>query len=242
MKISKQKLKQIIMEEMQGDYDDYEEAEAIEIGKLDPRFAEWTDKLEIIFVQNGQNINDHSFSEKDWDTEIWTIETPEQYYNRVMGVQEVKKTDCFSRKTFDGKSKCIQDTKGFGKKRANAYVASVRRKKGEIEEDYSKQQKENKTMKISKAELMEIIKEEIMGAMSEEEVVEEVAEEQPLEEMDVASMLSPENIELLGILYKTIEKLVTNGVIPMGVLGAGAGALYNKVAGPQVPPEDMGDK
>ena len=235
MKISKQKLKQIIMEEMQGDYDDYdEEAEAIEIGKLDPDFEEWAKELENIFVQNGQNINDHSISSEDWDAKIWTIETPEQYYNRVMGVQEANKTDCFSRKTFDGKSKCIQKTKGFGEKRANAYVASVLRDMGEIKEDYSKQQKENKTMRITKAELMKIIKEEIENDMSEET-------QQPLEEMDLGSMLSPENIEALRIAYEALQKLVTNGVIPMAGAGAMAGAVANKFMGPNVP-QDSGDE
>ena len=97
----------------------------------------------------------------------------------------------------------------------------------------------------SESELMEIIKEEIMGAMSEEEVAEEATEEQPLEEMDVASMLpelTPQKINELITVLEVFKKLVTNGVIPMAALGAGAGALYNKVAGPQVPPEDMGDK
>jgi len=46
-----------------------------------------------------------------------------------------KKRNCFSHdnyKTFAGKSKCVQSTKGFSKKRANAYVASTLRKQGEI--------------------------------------------------------------------------------------------------------------
>lgn len=214
------------MEEMQGNYGPYDkEAEAVEMGKLDLDFEEWAKELENIFVQNGQNINDHSMSSEDWDAKIWTMETPEQYYNRVMGVQEKKEnnpwaicTASVGRKDKDKYEKCVLSVK---------------------------QQKENKTMKISKAELMEIIKEEIMGAMSEEEAVEEVTEEQPLQEMDFGSMLpelTPQKFDELITVLEVFKKLVTNGVIPMGALGAGAGALYNKVAGPQVPPEDMGDK
>jgi hypothetical protein len=48
-----------------------------------------------------------------------------------------KKTNCFDHdkyKTFKGKSKCIQRTKGFSKKRADAYVASTLRKTGELDE------------------------------------------------------------------------------------------------------------
>ena len=52
-------------------------------------------------------------------------------------LDEKKKTNCFEKgkyKTFDGKSKCIQRTKGLPKERADAYVASVLRDMGEIEE------------------------------------------------------------------------------------------------------------
>lgn len=139
-----------------------------------------------------------------------------------------------------GKGTCVR--KKEGRKEMGCTKGPVEDYLAALHAADKKTKKENKTMKISKAELMEIIKEEIMGAMSEEQAVEEVAEEQPLEEMDVASMLSPENIEALRIAYEALQKLVTNGVIPMAALGAGAGALYNKVAGPQVPPEDMGDK
>jgi hypothetical protein len=49
---------------------------------------------------------------------------------------EEKKEDCFARgayKTFEGKSKCIQKTKGLPKERADAYVAKVLRQMGEID-------------------------------------------------------------------------------------------------------------
>ena len=52
-------------------------------------------------------------------------------------LDEKKKTNCFEKgkyKTFDGKSKCIQRTKGLPKERADAYVASVLRDMGEIDE------------------------------------------------------------------------------------------------------------
>jgi len=51
--------------------------------------------------------------------------------------EKKKKTDCFDHdkyETFEGKSKCIQRTKGLNKERADAYVASVLRDKGEIDE------------------------------------------------------------------------------------------------------------
>jgi hypothetical protein len=53
-------------------------------------------------------------------------------------IDEKKKKDCFKNKTFDGKVKCIQRTKGLSEKRASAYVASVLRDKGEIDEKKKK--------------------------------------------------------------------------------------------------------
>ena len=49
--------------------------------------------------------------------------------------EEKEKTDCFATgryKTFEGKSKCIQRTKGLTKNRADAYTASVLRNMGEL--------------------------------------------------------------------------------------------------------------
>jgi hypothetical protein len=54
-------------------------------------------------------------------------------------IDEKKKKDCFKNKTFDGKVKCIQRTKGLSEKRASAYVASVLRDKGEIDENLIKE-------------------------------------------------------------------------------------------------------
>jgi len=57
-------------------------------------------------------------------------------FDRLMTEKE-KKKDCFEKglyKTFAGKSKCIQSTKGLSKERADAYVASVLRDMGEIKE------------------------------------------------------------------------------------------------------------
>ncbi len=42
--------------------------------------------------------------------------------------------DCFNRKTFDGKVKCMKQTKGYGQERAQATVAKVLRAKKEIKE------------------------------------------------------------------------------------------------------------
>jgi len=47
---------------------------------------------------------------------------------------EAKKKDCFGRKDFDSKSKCIEDKKDMPEKSADAYVAKVLRDKGEIKE------------------------------------------------------------------------------------------------------------
>ena len=55
----------------------------------------------------------------------------------VLEEKKKKKTNCFEKgkyKTFDGKSKCIQRTKGLPKERADAYVASVLRDMGELDE------------------------------------------------------------------------------------------------------------
>ena len=46
--------------------------------------------------------------------------------------------DCFSRKTFDGKVKCMKRTKGYGQERAQATVAKVLRAKKEIKEAHNK--------------------------------------------------------------------------------------------------------
>jgi len=50
-------------------------------------------------------------------------------------MSEDDERDCFERglKTFKGKSSCIQRTKGMTADKADAYVASVLRQKGEIE-------------------------------------------------------------------------------------------------------------
>ena len=50
------------------------------------------------------------------------------------GLELEEKKDCFDNKTFDGKVKCIQRTKGLPEERASAYVASVLRNMGEIDE------------------------------------------------------------------------------------------------------------
>ena len=48
-----------------------------------------------------------------------------------------EKKDCFKNKTFKGKSRCIKRQKNISKKGADAYVASVMRDKGELDEKYS---------------------------------------------------------------------------------------------------------
>ena len=46
-----------------------------------------------------------------------------------------EKKDCFQEKDFKSKSKCVQGQKGIGEKRGNAYVASVLRDQGELDEE-----------------------------------------------------------------------------------------------------------
>lgn len=133
-----------------------------------------------------------------------------------------------------GKGTCVYKKKG-GKK-VGCTKGSIKKYLAALHSNVDEEiKKENKTMRITKAELMKIIKEEIdnMSEMDTEEAV----EEQSLQEMDLGSMLSQETIEALGAVFGAIKKLAEDGVIPMTVLGAGAGALYNKVAGPQVPPK-----
>ena len=45
-----------------------------------------------------------------------------------------EKKDCFKNKTFKGKSRCIKRQKRISKKGADAYVASVLRDMGELDE------------------------------------------------------------------------------------------------------------
>jgi hypothetical protein len=223
MKISKQKLKQIIMEEMQkGPVDS--EVVKIEIGKLNTDFAKWADELQTLYGKEEIPMEPNPYDVGEDGELLWKTHSPQEFkekFHADKDVQEEKENNPWAI--------CTASVGPENEDKFEECVLSV------------KQQKENKTMKISKAELMEIIKEEIMGAISEEEAVEEVAEEQPLEEMDVASMLSPENIEALRIAYEALQKLVTNGVIPTAALGAGVGAAYNKVMGPHVP-QDSGDE
>ena len=132
-----------------------------------------------------------------------------------------------------GKGTCVYKKKG-GKK-VGCTKGSIKKYLAALHSNVDEEiKKENKTMRITKAELMKIIKEEIDN-MSEMETEQE---EQPLQEMDFGSMLSPENIEALRIAYEALQKLVTNGVIPMAGAGAMAGAVANKFMGPQ----DSGDE
>ena len=243
MKISKQKLKQIIMEEMQDNPLDRKALE-IEIGKLNTDFEKWADELQALYGNEEIPMEPNPYDVGEDGELLWKTHSPQEFKSKFHAdkdVQEAKKTDCFSRKTFDGKSKCIQDTKGFGEKRANAYVASVLRDMGEIKEDYSKQQKENKTMKISKAELMEIIKEEIMGAMSEEQAVEEAAEEQAIEEAleipDAQAINAA--LEVLSVLGPQAAGVSVAGIALQKAFEVVAAYLKRKKAKKE---KDMGDK
>lgn len=132
-----------------------------------------------------------------------------------------------------GKGTCVY--KKEGGKKVGCTKGSIKKYLAALHSNVDEEiKKENKTMRITKAELMKIIKEEIDN-MSEMETEQE---EQPLQEMDFGSMLSPENIEALRIAYEALQKLVTNGVIPMAGAGAMAGAVANKFMGPQ----DSGDE
>ena len=229
------------MEEMQDKPLDRKALE-IEIGKLNTDFEKWADELQALYGNEEIPMEPNPYDVGEDGELLWKTHSPQEFKSKFhtdKDVQEAKKTDCFSRKTFDGKSKCIQKTKGFGEKRANAYVASVLRDMGEIKEDYSKQQKENKTMKISKAELMEIIKEEIMGAMSEEQAVEEAAEEQTIEEG--LENITPENID---IAMQVLGLLGPKAALAVGAGIAGQKALEKVMAylGQMKAKEDMGDK
>ena len=135
-----------------------------------------------------------------------------------------------------GKGTCVYKKKG-GKK-VGCTKGSIKKYLAALHAADKKTKKENKTMRITKADLMQIIKEEIDN-MNEMETEEET--QQPLEEMDFGSMLSPENIEALRVAYEALQKLVTNGVIPMAVGGGLAGAAANKFMGPNVP-QDSGDE
>ena len=134
-----------------------------------------------------------------------------------------------------GKGTCVYKKKG-GKK-VGCTKGSIKKYLAALHAADKKTKKENKTMKISKADLMEIIKEEIENDMSEET-------QQPLEEMDFGSMLpelaglTEQDFRNLKVAFDAFLKLVTNGVIPMAGAGAMAGAVANKFMGPQ----DSGDE
>ena len=63
------------------------------------------------------------------------IKNIQQNQNKSTLEEKKNKKNCFSHnnyKTFNGKSKCIQDTKGLTKEKADAYVSSVLRDMGEL--------------------------------------------------------------------------------------------------------------
>jgi microsomal dipeptidase-like Zn-dependent dipeptidase len=135
-----------------------------------------------------------------------------------------------------GKGTCVY--KKEGGKKVGCTKGSIKKYLAALHSNVDEEiKKENKTMRITKAELMKIIKEEIDN-MSEMETEQE---EQPLQEMDLGSLLSQETIEALGAVFGAIKKLAEDGVIPMTVLGAGAGALANRIMGPNVS-QDSGDE
>ena len=60
---------------------------------------------------------------------------PEKIKVRILKKIDEKKKDCFKNKTFNGKVKCIIKQKNLSKEKSSAYVASVLRKKGELDEE-----------------------------------------------------------------------------------------------------------
>ena len=139
-----------------------------------------------------------------------------------------------------GKGTCVY--KKEGGKKVGCTKGSIKKYLAALHSNVDEEiKKENKTMRITKAELMKIIKEEIDN-MNEMETEEEVTEEQPLKEMDVASMLSdltPEKINDLIVGLQALYDVLVNKGVGAAVLGGGlAGAAANKY----MDSRDSGDK
>lgn len=123
-----------------------------------------------------------------------------------------------------GKGTCVY--KKEGGKKVGCTKGSIKKYLAALHSNVDEEiKKENKTMRITKAELMKIIKEEIMGVMSEEEVVEEVAEEQTIEEG--LDNITPENI---GIAMQVLGILGPKAVLAVGAGMAGQQAFEKVMA------------
>ena len=66
---------------------------------------------------------------------------------RILKQINEKKKDCFKNKTFDSKVKCIIKQKNLSKEKSSAYVASVLRDKGELDEEWSKSERNKRKSK-----------------------------------------------------------------------------------------------
>ncbi len=69
---------------------------------------------------------------------------PNKIKVRILKKIDEKKKDCFKNKTFNGKVKCIIKQKNLSKEKSSAYVASVLRKKGELDEEIELEEKFSK--------------------------------------------------------------------------------------------------
>jgi len=86
-----------------------------------------------ILKEEKENLEELSCSKEQTADRLRAGEATGRLREEEEALEEAK-DDCFERESFDGKVECIKKKKGFDEERASAYVASVMRKMGELDE------------------------------------------------------------------------------------------------------------
>ena len=102
-----------------------------------------------ILKEEKENLEELSCSKEQTADRLRAGEATGRLREEEEALEEAK-DDCFERESFDGKVECIKKKKGFDEERASAYVASVMRKMGELDEEVDpKKADRNKDGKLS---------------------------------------------------------------------------------------------
>lgn len=104
-----------------------------------------------ILKEEKENLEELSCSKEQTAHRLQAGEATRREQGRLREEEEAleeAKDDCFERESFDGKVECIKKKKGFDEERASAYVASVMRKMGELDEEVERIVKENREIRL----------------------------------------------------------------------------------------------
>tara|TARA_B000000557_G_C20654375_1_gene391912 strand:+ start:367 stop:783 length:417 start_codon:yes stop_codon:yes gene_type:complete len=138
MKITKKQLHKLIKEELEiirlenALHEKEQDERADLINKILLAIEQFAEDPEVVSVLGSDGLTGALETIRD---KILNNQDAEDTSTGLDTVME-KKENCFTKgkyKTFKGKAKCIQRTKGLSKKSADAYVAKVLRDMGEID-------------------------------------------------------------------------------------------------------------